>query len=104
MKSSSLRENAAMAELRHGLRHFHLDDLAGRAERRLGVGDRREHRMLRQGAKHLVELAAERLGVDVADHGDHKLVAGEDAADIVAQVLVRRWRRSTLIVPLIGRP
>ena len=32
-------------------------------------------------------LLAEGLGVDVADHRDHKLVAGEDAADIILELV-----------------
>ena len=69
-----------MAELRHRLRHVHLDDLAGRAERRIGVGDRRKRRIGGKRAEHMIERAAERCRIDVADHRDHELVAGKDAA------------------------
>ena len=49
-----LAREGAMAELRHGLGHFHHDDLAGRAHGRLGVGDRSERGGLRQCAEHVV--------------------------------------------------
>ena len=76
-----------MTELRHRLRHVHLDDLAGRPERRLDVGDRRQLRALRQRAEHMIERAAERLGIDVADHGDRELVAGKHAPQIAMQIV-----------------
>ena len=43
--------------------------------------------MKRQAAEHMVERLAERVGVDVADHRDHQLVAGEDAGGIVPEVI-----------------
>ena len=81
--------DAAMAELRHRLRHVHLDDLLRRAERRIGVGHRGELGTSRERAEDMVKRLAERRSVDVADHRDHQLVAGEHAVDIGLQVVVR---------------
>ncbi len=50
------------------------------------VGYRRQLGLRRQAAEGLVEQLAERIGVDVADHGDAQRILGDDAADVVLQV------------------
>ncbi len=62
--------NAGAAERHHGLRHVERHE---RALRRLGgldLGDRRQAGLGRQCAECLVQQLAERVGVDIADHGD----------------------------------
>ncbi len=79
-----------MAELRHRLRHVHLDDLARRAQAAAlasAIGASSE--LQRQAPKMWSSVLAERLGVDVADHRDHQLVAGEDALDVVLEIVAR---------------
>ena len=82
MKSRVLAGDAAMAELRHRLRHVHLDDLLRRPERWRGIGHGSEIGMGGKRAENMVERLAELLGIDVADHRDHELVAGEDALHV----------------------
>ena len=74
------------------------------------TGDKRE--CSGQGAEHLVERLAERLRIDVADHRDHQLVAGEDAVDIVLEVVgemaameaMRALDRAAVRMVLKGKP
>ena len=86
MKSGSLRSMPDAAQRKHRLRHVEIDHDPPPDPLQGGPRHGGQFRMRRQLAEHLVEHAAERRRVDVADRRDLEPVARQHAAHEAAQV------------------
>ena len=104
---------AGAADRHHGLRHVQVDHGAGAQSLQLHVRDRLELHLGRQLAEGTVDQPARGIGVDVADHAELEIVAGQYAAGEIAHVVRRDAcngferaadRASVRVIGECGRP